>query len=183
MKCSELLERVRTELPRLQSEALDAIDALDDDEFNTPVDGQWSVATVVRHLVLSDGPYVDRMRVAIESAPLAEDSEVRPTFLGKQILKFAGPKGNAPVPKPFVPESKRFDRKVLGDWESCNAAFVELAALAKGRDLARGRFRNPVIQFASMNLCDGFAIVVDHTERHVIQIVDRAKRIRERSKR
>lgn len=174
MKCSELLAHVQSELPRLEADALTAIQPLSDDQFNAQAGTEWSVAKVVRHLILSHKSYLEAIERLLPDAAKHEDEEARHSFFGKFVVRASGPRGNSPTPGAFVPEEGRYGKSVVEEWTAQNNRLVELAKLAEGKDLNSTRFPNPIVRMFKMNLTDGFRIPVVHTDRHVRQIVERA---------
>jgi hypothetical protein len=104
--------------------------------------------------------------------------EVKHTWLGGLIVKMAGPDGNAPAPKPVRPANRVNSAASIEKWKTRQAQFCELAASAMETDLMSARFKNPFIPIFQMNVYDAFRIIVEHTERHVRQIEERAKTLR-----
>lgn len=176
MTCKEWLDDCRQKFED-QLQRADAVSAkIDEEAWNRPHPGGWSPAQIFEHLVLSNGPYLLMLAEAVPLAPAGEESPVRQTWFGKMLLKMAGPTGNAPTPKAFVPGPGPFSREVFDGWRSQQVRVIELCDLAKGRNIGATKVRNPLLKLAKMTLCDCFAIMADHTLRHVVQIEERAAR-------
>lgn len=165
-------------VPDLTDRALRAVERMDQSRWNASArDGEWTVPQVFRHMWLANAPYLTSMRRAIEAAPSGPDVEARHTWFGRFLLKAAGPTGNAPAPKALHPEPGPYGREVVNAWRAQQDETSELARLAEGRDLSAARFRNPFIRVVRMNSADGFAILLEHTERHVLQIEERSAKL------
>lgn len=175
MTRDELLEAVRTRVPEQTRRAVQAAERIRDGRWEDhPIPGEWSVPQVFHHLTLANAPYFEGMRSALASAGPGPNAEVRFTWFGTFIRKAAGPGGNAPPPKALIPSKDPIGREVVEVWRGQQDELLRLADLAAGAEFSRARFRNPFVRLFRMSLGDGFAIVLDHTERHVRQIEERA---------
>lgn len=180
MTCKELLAKAQTEAARAKDRVVQALEGLDEATFNKrSPNGQWGAGQIIEHLRVSNDPYLVIIDEALKSAPRAEgDPAVKHSFVGGAILKAAGPGGNASVPKAFLPGGGPFPMSTLERWKEQQDQIADFARRAEGVDLSRTKVRNPVFKVFPMNLADCFAILVDHTERHVRQIEERIPKIR-----
>ncbi len=177
MTCDEALanfeKRVADQIERMRK----ATDGLTDGQLRAqPEPGVWGVGQVIEHLNLATGPYLTVMDRAIRDASGDGTGLLKLTFLGRLIAKAAGPDGNAPAPKAMSPEANQTSEDVA-EWFRQADRVLELLLAARGKNLVRTKFKNPFLSVISMNLCDGFTIVVEHNERHIRQIEERLPKV------
>jgi hypothetical protein len=153
--------------------------SLSDEAFcQRPENGDWSLGEVTVHMNLSIDPYMQAMSAAILRAQPATGSAVKLSFLGRKITYHAGPDGNVPAPKTLHPQATGHGRADMDRWLKNAQEFLKLMDRAEAVDLSGTRFRNPLVKFLSLNLADGFSIMVSHQERHVRQMEERLAKIR-----
>ncbi|MBA4293362.1 hypothetical protein C0431_10380 [bacterium] len=177
MTCDEALanfeKRVADQIERMRK----ATDGLTDGQLRAqPEPGVWGVGQVIEHLNLATGPYLTVMDRAIRDASGDGTGLLKLTFLGRLIAKAAGPDGNAPAPKAMSPEANQTSEDVA-EWFRQADRVLELLLAARGKNLVRTKFKNPFLSVISMNLCDGFTIIVEHNERHIRQIEERLPKV------
>lgn len=130
---------------------------------------------MLEHIVVSHQIYLDRMKAATSERPVpGGDKPVRFSFIGRFLMKVAGPEGNAPAPKAMVPRSGPYTREVVDRFEAQQKAMAELATACDELDTSAISYRNPIFRLFKMNVADGFGIYIEHVERHVRQIEERA---------
>ena len=95
------------------------------------------------------------------------------SFVGKMIIKGAGPDGNVPVMKVMVPSPGPYELSLVDDWVKQHEEILSLLRKANGFDPSAARISNPFIPILKMNLADAFEIIAVHGERHVGQIEER----------
>lgn len=139
--------------------------------------GEWSPYEIIEHLIISyDREYAPVINEAISRAQPADGTqEVKPSFLGKFLVRVAGPDGNAPVPKPFRPSQTTYGPEVLDRWVATMERAVREFESVRGKNLTGTKFRNPFAKMFKMNLTDWMLVTVAHTERHVRQIEERTR--------
>lgn len=142
--------------------------SLSDEAKKKPLENGWSALQIIEHLVLSNKPYLSAVSNAIQSGN-SGDSPISHTWIGRFLLRVAGPTGNAPAPKPFQPSSSPTD-SILDTWVEIQQSMTNLAKTVDEIDLVKTRIQNPVIKLFKMNLADVFEIWIQHTERHLQQI-------------
>lgn len=176
MTSRELCRRAAEKAAETTARVRRALEGLDDEGLNrrTP-SGEWSPAEVVEHLVVSHQIYLDLMKVVVSERPVTGgDRPVRFSFIGRFLMKAAGPDGNAPAPKAMVPRAGPYTREVVDRFEAQQKAMAELATACDDLDTSAVTYRNPIIKLFRMNVADGFGIYIEHVERHVRQIEERA---------
>ncbi len=151
---------------------------LTEEQFNQrPEPELWSCAEVIEHLNLSAKPYCEQIEPLVLKAMKAPDQAMPHTFFGRQIAKMAGPNKDVPVPRGMTPEQKTYDKeRLLSEWTARQHQVAAWCQALHGSDLS-GKFANPFIPILKLTLADGLLILCEHTERHVRQIEDRAKRV------
>ena len=180
--CIEFLTGVERRLEE-QIERGKAVGAkLDAAKLNwTPDAGRWTIAQIFGHMMLANGGYLPSMKAAIQGAPRAKVGDsVQHTWLGKFIIKGAGPDGNAPAPKSLHPKPGPYDLSIVDKWAAQTQSLLDLSRSAHGIDLCSMKIKSPFIPFLSANLADCFEILAEHTERHIRQIESLSARAGER---
>lgn len=177
MNSRELLADYAKSNPEHAARIQAAVAGKTDDQLNRSVNGEWSPYQIIDHLILSHDLYLVNMKVSLTAAPKSGDDQapVRNTFLGKMILKAAGPGGNAPAPKALVPKNGPFTQDVLTRWVKLQDDLLELSRSCAGRNLSALRIPNPIVKAFKMNFVDCLQILSEHTERHVRQIEERVR--------
>lgn len=155
-----------------------AVSAFADDQFAiAPEPGVWSVGQVFEHLNLSIEPYIAGMGAAVARAPKDGGAEPRQSFLGRFIYGALSDKRQVPAPgatHPTGPGSRKDYERYLDNAER----FLTLFDDAKGKDLNKATYQNPLLPLFKMNLTDGFSIMTAHGAYHQPQIEERAAKIR-----
>lgn len=180
MKQSEFL---KDSIDKLEShiKRIEAItEGMTDAQLSKDLDsGLWGVGRVLEHMNIANEPYIKVMRQALASAPSDSGDTPKAGFWGRTLAKIAGPEGNAPAPKQMIPEAKEFTHEVVNRWFKVTRDLIAVAQEAEGKDINRAKFKNPFIGFMKMNVTDGLTVGVAHTERHVRQIEERAKIVKQ----
>lgn len=177
MTCEEALanfeKRMVDQIERMRK----ATNGLSDEQLRAqPEPGVWGVGQVIEHLNMATGPYLTVMDRAIRGALGDGSGLLKLTFLGRLIAKAAGPDGNAPAPKAMSPGANQTGEDVA-EWFRQADRVLELLSAARGKELVKTKFKNPFVSVISMNLCDGFTIIVEHNERHIRQIEERLPKV------
>lgn len=129
-----------------------------------------SVGQILEHIVISHDAYVSGLRTRLPKAPQG-DGPVKFSRVGSFLIRVAGPDGDAPIPPPFKPSDSDVPRTATtAKFFEQQRQFLELIPAARGRNLSRARFPNPVVPILPMNLADVFELFAEHAERHVRQI-------------
>lgn len=177
MTCNEVLanyeERLVGQIARMKS----VTEGMTDEQLRAaPEPGVWGVGQVIGHLNMATGPYLDVLDQTIQKASADLGGMLKFTWFGKLIVKAAGPDGNAPAPKNMSPEANQTQADVM-EWMSQAERLRGLIQAAKGKDLVRTKFKNPFVSVLGMNLYDGFTLLIEHNERHIRQIEERAPKV------
>jgi len=151
---------------------VDAFGKLTDKQVDLVPAGGWSPAQILDHMCISHGKYEDVVRAAIPTAPQGKGT-IRNTFFGRNLIKFAGPDGNAAAPKSMVPSSQPLGRAALEPYLAVHRGLTNLLSEVTSLDLVRTKVSNPTFPIFKMNLVDVFELVDQHSERHVRQIESR----------
>src|ERR1043165_8175818 len=74
----------------------------------------WNPGQIIEHMNMSVEAYLPQLQSTLTAAPRTQtDSEVRHTWIGKQIIHASGPSGNVPVPGKLRPSDTKFDSQVI----------------------------------------------------------------------
>jgi hypothetical protein len=147
-----------------------ALDGLPIEKWNEAIPNwDWTVAQILEHVHMSNRSYLAPLEVVLRN-PVKGESPFKLGFLATQIIKNAGPGGNAPAPGRVVPAKGPYDDKVLERFETDLRRLQDFASQLEGVDLAKTKVKNPLIGIFNMSLYDVYELLIQHTERHVQQI-------------
>lgn len=177
MRAAEYLTDVEERLQDQIDRGLKAAAGLNEDQLNaTRSENHWTIAQIFQHMILANERYLRAMEAAMAAdPPAANNKPTQYTWLGRMLLKQAGPHGNAPAPKVLVPSPGPYGKEVVQKWADQTSKLMELERTSRAFDITAIRLRNPVVGLFKMNLADCFGILTEHTERHVRQIESLAK--------
>lgn len=171
MTSKELLVNVSDRLAKLEDRVRAVFEGVTDDQANQPVPpSNWSSYQILDHLIKANGPYLEVLPAAVSQAAENETAEAKFSWFGKFIAKAAGPAGNAPTPKPMIPDHGPMTRSKLDAYLAQSAQIRDVLNSAKGKDLGSTRMNNPFVKVFRLTLADVFEIVAQHAERHIGQI-------------
>jgi hypothetical protein len=167
-----LLESVISRLEDLVQRVQILSQGIGERELNAkPIPKRWSIGQTFEHMILGAQDYVANVRTALANTRReGVEREVSHTWFGRIIIRGAGPTGNAPVPKPLIPEDGPYRKDVVDRWLALHQEIIELAKKSHGYDLSGIPMRSPIIKLFKMNIADVFEILAGHAERHVSQI-------------
>lgn len=175
MTCRELIQNCEAQNKELLARAEKSQAALSAQQWNESSPGGWSPAQIFEHMTLANAPYLEALERVLPNAPMGDETPVRHTLFGKMIHKVSGPSTNAPAPKNLHPSKKKHTREIYSLWKEQQSRIVDLHEIAKGKNLAGVKVANPFLKLFKMTLCDFFAIITAHTERHVGQVESRVR--------
>jgi hypothetical protein len=171
MQCAEFLDVIERRLEDQIKRGRSVGHSMSPEQLNwSPGADKWSMAQIYEHMMLGNSFYLQIVRDAIDASLKGGNEEIKHSFVGKLIIRAAGPKGNAPPPRQMVPEPGPYTPDIVERWAGQTQAFLDMAKSAHQVDLCSHKVRNPFFTFLSMNLADCFMILAEHTERHVQQI-------------
>lgn len=172
MTSEAFLDDVIRKFGNLRDRAENVLADLNEDQMNQAIPGfHWTLAQVCEHVLLAHGHYVAVIEEALERPTLGGSKEVGFSFMGRQIAKYGGPDGGAPVPRSVMPNlAKRYPLEIRTELLDQTEALAALARKAVGVDLAAVRRPNPFFPLFKMTLADYFNIPERHLEHHVRQL-------------
>jgi hypothetical protein len=140
-----------------------------------PNEAEWSIAQVLEHLILTDGPSLEPISRVLYNAPRA-DCRWKPTLMGRLITKAVEPRTQwkTKAKKGFLPTAQP-RAGVAREYVEVRKRFLELLDRSRGVNLNRVKTNYPIRTPISYNLGDAFMILTRHTQRHLQQI-DRIRR-------
>lgn len=135
-----------------------------------PQEGEWSIAQVVEHLLLTDAPCVDAFSRLLATAPRGE-TRWRPTIIGRLITKAVEPqtRRKTSAGKDFLPAPQP-GSGVITEYVAIRKRLLELLLESADVDLNRVKTNCPIRAPLRYNLGDAFMILTRHTQRHLQQI-------------
>lgn len=177
MKGTELLGKLETRLKSQMERVVAVCEGLSDDDFGAESEpGVWGIGQILAHLNMATEAYLPLMGASISRGVDDKGDPIKHSTLAGLMLKGMHRPG-IPVPGSMVPSGSR-SRKDLETWTENSDRVLQLMDQAKGKDLVTNRFKNPFFQIGKFNLADGFAIIVEHNERHIRQMEERIEKIR-----
>lgn len=153
--------------------SLESLECITGEELNRHVSGEhWSVGQCIDHLLLSNGPYLIKIRTALASAPPeGENPLFRSTFLGRKMIEAVGPnpKFMVAVPKAFVPRDEALGLECLRELREQLEECRRLVSQSYGLDLEKARVSSPITSLLRFRVGDAFKIIEVHNRRHLLQ--------------
>jgi len=173
MNATQFLEglegRLRGQIDRVKRIA----DGLSDEEIAREAEpGVWGIGQILAHLNMATESYIPAMGAVISRGVADSGGEPKHTFIAGFLLGGMHRPG-IPVPGSMVPKGTT-SKLDLEKWVDNSERVLQLFEQAKGKDLVANKFKNPIVPIVNFNLADGFEIIVEHNERHVRQIEERA---------
>jgi hypothetical protein len=181
MESREFVSDVREKLEQLVARMHIVQAEVTQDALNTQTSySAWTLAQIVEHMILANEGYVKRFQSILDGAVRGED-EVKLSFFGKMLLKGSTPSSNVPAPKALHPAAGPYDQSIFDRWLAQHQLILQFVDGLEGIDLTRTKFRNALFPVIRMNLADLLELFCTHDERHVLQIEQIAKSLREGS--
>ncbi|MCW5942883.1 MAG: DinB family protein [Fimbriimonadaceae bacterium] len=171
MTTRERLDRLREEFWKLADEAR-ALDLSPAQLAWKPQPDRWSVGQIFEHLALTGDPYLPKMRSLLDAHAGEGDPDLpyRNTFLGRFIIKAAGPDGNAPVPKIFLPTRNDHDARVVDAFVAQQETILDLIARSYDAPILRLKVASPAAKFLKFTFADVYMLLAGHGRHHLNQV-------------
>jgi hypothetical protein len=169
------LETFRQSFEQIADEADALAGTLTDDQFNWhPPSGGWSVAQCIEHLNVIARLYLPTLDEGIAEAirrGLYGEGPFRYNWLGRKFVQSQEPttKHKFRAAKAFLPRPSRPRQESMAAFRAYQVQFIDRLRQANGLDLARARVRSPAVSWLRLPLGSGFALVVAHERRHLLQ--------------
>jgi len=164
------------EMEKVREETLSALSGLTEEEFSRRVDGEWSAAQILYHLLMAETGTSKLIRKSIKASggalPLypADDSVLNVRKLPKPVGAYRAPEAVRPEEPPGKSELLRLARETR---EQTAASFAILATV----DPRTAHFPNPL--FGDLNLYEWPVVtVLMHERDHQGQIRTLLDRLR-----
>lgn len=159
---ADLLEEIRRETFALVS-------GLSDDDFGRREPGEWSVADILEHLILSEIGTSKVIRKMLKERagtlpPYPADDSVL------AVREFPPPPGKVTAPEPVRPTGPpRTKARVMAELAECRVRTLESLAMLAGSDPRASEFPHP--RLGPINLYEWPALTIASHERdHQLQI-------------
>lgn len=169
------LDAFRVQFEQLADEADALAGTLTDEQFNWhPPSGGWSVAQCIDHLNVTARVYLPKMDEGIANAirrGLYGEGPFRYNWLGRLFVKTVEPppRFRVKAPTAFQPSPSRKRPETLAAFRAYQVQFIDRLRQANGLDLARARVQSPAASYLRVPLGSGFAVMVAHERRHLLQ--------------
>lgn len=133
-------------------------------------DNEWSAAQVLRHLVLTHGPYWQAMRLHAANATgtYSPDAEFKPGFMNGLILKSMSVPGKRSGTMSALEPGDVDAAEAWQQWQSMLTEYREVLTELEGKDL-NARFRHPRLPLATMSHAEGLELFRVHLNYHKFQ--------------
>lgn len=139
--------------------------------------GAWSVGQCLEHLCITNDAYLPPITSALEGKPDSPVEQITPGALeGWFIRSFVEPSPKSrrmPAPGKIRPGT-HVELSVIDRFLSGNKTFRELIVGARGKNVNRIRFWNPLVPGLRFTVGAGLEIITSHERRHLLQ----AERVR-----
>jgi hypothetical protein len=169
------LDAFRLEFEQLADEADALAGALSDEQFNWhPPSGGWSVAQCIDHLNVTARVYLPKLDEGIANAirrGLYGEGPFRYNWIGRLFVGTVvpPPRFRVTAPAAFQPAPSRKRPETLAAFRAYQVQFIDRLRQANGLDLARARVQSPAASYLRLPLGSGFALMVAHERRHLLQ--------------
>jgi hypothetical protein len=169
------LETFREAFEQIADEGDALAGTLTNDQFNWhPPSGGWSVAQCIEHLNVTARLYLPNLDEGIAEAirrGLYGEGPFRYGWLGRKAVQSQEPttKRKYKAAKAFMPPPARPRAESMAAFRAYQVQFIDRLRQANGLDLSRARVKSPVISWLRLQLGMGFALVVAHERRHLLQ--------------
>lgn len=148
--------------------------ALSDDALQMHVQaGRWSILECVEHLNLYGQSYLPAMATAIRASRSNPVASFHPGWLGGWMARSMAPLPGASRMKTFQkmdPKGKELHRTTIGKYLDQQQEMLRLLELAMHKNLNQVKVPLAFAPMIKIRLGDAFQFMVNHQERHWIQI-------------
>ena len=173
------IDAFRTQFERLAADA-DALAApLTDEQFTwRPAPDRWSVAECLDHLNATARVYLPVLDEGISDAikrGVYGEGPFKYNWLGRLSVRFSDTRVRLKAPDEVQPGPGRTRCEILAAFKAYQVQYVDRLRQSNGVDLARARVRLPPGAWVRIPLGSGFAVMLAHARRHLVQ----AKRVTE----
>jgi hypothetical protein len=142
-----------------------------------PALGSWSVGQCLEHICITNEAYLTSISAALKEKPDSPVEQITVGRFGRWFIRsFVEPSPNSkrvPAP-PKIRPAARVELAVLDRFLSGNKSCRELIVRARGKDVNRLRFWNPLAPGVRFTVGTGLEIIASHERRHLLQ----AERVR-----
>ena len=167
------LEQLRADADAAIAEAHALRQTLTDEQLAwKPAPEVWSVLECLKHVNITNGLYLPRLRDGMARARPADAAvPFRPGLLGRFMIRTVSPENARKVKtfRTFKPLPGLMDVGVVERFVEIQEAMKEAIRDADGLDLNTGRFASPVSPLVRFTVGEGLTMLVRHALRHLGQ--------------
>ena len=171
--------RLAFELTGNDQTANAVVAGLTEEQLNwQPAPGCWSVGQCLEHLCITNEAYMPPISAALEGKPDSPVEQITPGRFGSWFIRSfvePSPKSKRVSAPPKIRPTARVGLSVLDRFLSGNRSCRELILRARGKNVNRIRFWNPLIPGLRFTVGTGLEIIASHELRHLLQ----AERVRD----
>jgi hypothetical protein len=166
-----LAEKVRVAEGQVQ-ELERLVDPLSQDQLDwRPDSGRWSVGEHVHHLVITNQPYLTRIKRTIEQARarrLEGNGPYASTWIGSRFAQSLEPppKRRMRTFRSLQPTPRVAKADLVARFQASMNDVIGAMKLANGLDLGRATMRSPFFFLLKVNLAEAFQVILAHNRRH-----------------
>jgi hypothetical protein len=173
------IDEFRSQFEQLSADANALTAPLSDEQFMwRPTPDGWSIAECLDHLNATARVYLPSLDEGISEAirrGVYGEGPFKYNWLGRLSVKFSDTRVRLKAPDDVKPAEGRTRREILAAFHAYQVQFIDRLRQANGVDLARARVRMPTNSWLRIPLGSGFALMIAHAKRHLLQ----AKRVME----
>lgn len=153
---------------RLRTHA-DTIEDLSLPLDEVPPGHEWTRAKILRHVVMTIGPYLPHVEKAVATMP--EGASERQRWIGEKFEWVAGPESDVAVPSKLKPIDSPSDPTVVREFVEAHRRLADLAEQAATKDGSRANVPVPLFPLVRLTPLETFLVQAAHADRHVGQVL------------
>ncbi|HTC94991.1 MAG TPA: DinB family protein [Terriglobales bacterium] len=163
------------QIAHIKEQAAALVRGLSDAQYNWhPGPGQWSMAQCLAHIVMGNEAYFPVLEACISEARkkrLTGNGPFHYGWFGNWFVRSmdAPPKRRFKNPPRLTPPPEQPLEKGATDFNAVHDRLQQIIVAANGVDLARAKFRSPLLKLLKLSLGQGFGVLLSHARRHLWQ--------------
>jgi hypothetical protein len=167
------IDEFRNQFEQLSADADALTTPLTDQQFAWRPDGDgWSIAECLDHLNATARAYLPALDEGISDAirrGVYGEGPFKYNWLGRLSVHFNDTRLRLTTPDDVRPAEGRTRREIIVAFRAYQVQYIDRLRQANGVDLARARVRMPAGSWLRIPLGSGFALMVAHARRHLVQ--------------
>jgi hypothetical protein len=166
-----IAEKVRAAEGQIQ-EMERLVEPLSQDQLDwRPNSARWSVGEHLHHLIITNQPYLTRIKRTIEDARtrrLESSGPYKSTWIGSRFAQSLEPppKRRMRTFRSLQPSPRIAKADLVSKFQATMNDVIEAMKMANGLDLGLASMRSPFFFLLRMNLVEAFQVILAHNRRH-----------------